>query len=312
MRIFESRIPISIDSIDHHRRWLFPILSVLIAGLLTSVFLLGVVSATSKPPLPVEFRLIRPKLSGLPVEFSDIRSCSCWHGPRDEAQRKYKFRVVNRTDKVLNIGGGVGSVIRLIVAYPRQRHPVVTMPASGPIIAEAVLGSPPHEFTPITDHIVQVKPDLIRGANDFFGVPSNYRVWALPASPNKVAEVFRTGQSGTAPLEIVEMLENGSGHPSYPTEVGHTELLPGEEYAGHTRGHGTWSFYIPIPRSFAEAFEHAPGELEWEPVFNRQTYERYVIFVGVAAMEVGPESRVHLLGFAPAPSENALVNPRTL
>lgn len=308
----EGRIKMLVRSADDHGGWLFPGLTLFIGVLLTVVLVLGVVATTSKPALPIEFRLIAPKLSNLPVEFSDIRSCSCWHGPRDEAQRKYKFRVVNRTNRVLDIGGGVDSVIRLIVAYPEQRKPMVTMPASGPIMAEAQLGSPPDEMTPITDHIERVKPNLIRNENKFFGVPDDYRVWALPASPNRVAEIFGPGQVASTPSRVVEMLETGSGTASYPTEVGNTELLPGEEYAGHTLGHGTWSFYIPIPPSFAEAFEHAPGEPEWEPVFNRQTYERYVIFVGVAAMEVGPGGGVHLLGFAPAPSENALVNPRTL
>lgn len=303
-----SRIKSMLDSIEHHRRWLFPSLSLFIALMLVGVFLFGIVSSTSKRPLPIEFRLINPRLSNLPVEFSDIQSCSCWHGPRDEAQRKYKFRVVNHTEHVLDIGGGVDSVIRLIVAYPKQRHPVLTMPAPGPIIMESVLGSPPDEYTPITNHIVEVKPNLIRDENEFFGVPKDYRVWALPASPNKVAEQFHESVVAVTAATV----EPGFETASYPTEVDHTELLPEEEYVGHTLGHGTWSFYIPIPRSFAEKFENAAGEEEWEPVLQRQVYERYVIFVGIAAMEVGSRGGVHLLGFAPAPSENALVNPRTL
>ncbi len=302
-----SRIKVLLDAIDHHRGWLFPSLTVLITSMLTGVLVLGVVVASSKPILPIEFRLIEPELSDLPVEFSNIRSCSCWHGPRDEAQRKYKFRIVNNTQKVIDIGGGGHSVIRLIVAYPKQRKPTITMPASGPITAEAQLGSPHDELTPITENIIDVKPNLIRGANDFFGVPKDYAVWGIPASPNKVAEIFEPGEvsfeSG--------VLTRESGIATYPTEVDHTELLPGEEYTSHRLGHGTWSFYIPIPHHFAERFDSGP-EKEWEPILPRQAYERYVIFVGVAAMEVGPEGGVHLLGFAPAPSENALVNPRTL
>lgn len=302
-----GRLKTLVDGADRHGRWLFPSLTIFIVSMLVGVLVLGVVSATSKPVLPIEFRLEEPELSDLPVEFSNIRSCSCWHGPRDEAQRKYKFRIVNHTHKVIDIGGGASSQIRLIVAYPKQRKPLITMPASGPIIAETQLGSPRDELTAITEHIVKVKPNLIQGANHFFGVPKNYRVWGLPASPNKVAEIFERGQvTATA-----SAYSRRSGTASYPTEVEQTELLPGEEYAGHRLGHGTWSFYIPIPHPFAERFE-SYSEYEFEPILRRQEYEKYVIFVGVAAMEVLPSGGVHLLGFAPAPSENALVSPRSL
>lgn len=305
-----GRLKTLVDEVDQQRRWLFPGLTIFILGMLVGVLVLGVVTAPSKPVLPIEFRLEEPELSNLPVEFSNIRSCSCWHGPRDEAQRKYKFRVVNHSQKVIDIGGGASSQIRPIVAYPKQRRPVITMPASGPIIAETKLGSPRDELTPITQHIVDVEPNLIRGANHFFGVPKDYRVWGLPASPNKVAEIFEPGQM-TATSGAYSMYRSRSGTASYPTEVEQTELLPGEEYAGHKLGHGTWSFYIPIPHHFAERFA-SYAEYEFEPILRRQEYEKYVIFVGVAAMEVLPGGGVHLLGFAPAPSENALVNPRSL
>lgn len=305
-----GRLKTLVDEVDQHGRWIFPGLTLFILGMLVGVLVLGVVTAPSKPVLPIEFRLDEPELSNLPVEFSNIRSCSCWHGPRDEAQRKYKFRIVNHSQKVIDIGGGVSSQIRLIVAYPKQRKPMITMPASGPIIAETQLGSPRDELTPITEHIVDIEPNLIRGANRFFGVPKDYRVWGLPASPNKVAEIFEPGQM-TASSSAYSMYRSRSGTASYPTEVEQTDLLPGEEYAGHKLGHGTWSFYIPIPHHFAERFE-SYSEYEFEPILRRQEYEKYVIFVGVAAMEVLPGGGVHLLGFAPAPSENALVNPRSL
>lgn len=300
-----GRIKVLLGAVDRHRGWLFPGLTGVIAGVLAGVIVLGVATAGLKPVLPIEFRLIDPKLSNLPVEFSNIRSCSCWHGPRDEAQRKYKFRVVNNTQKVIDIGGGVHSMIRLIVAYPKQRTPMITMPAPGGIVTEAQLGSPHDELTPISEKIMHVEPNLIQGANDFFGVPEDYAVWCLPPSPNKVAEIFELGS-----IDGTGMFATG-GTASYPTEVDRTELLPGEEYVGHKLGHGTWSFYIPIPHHFAERFD-SESEREWEPILPRQAYERYVIFVGIAAMEVGPEGGVHLLGFAPAPSENALVSPRTL
>ncbi|HEX5592130.1 MAG TPA: hypothetical protein VFX35_02140 [Solirubrobacterales bacterium] len=303
----DSRVKTVLGAMDEHRRWLFPFLTAFIVAMLIGVLLLDVTGSPPKPLLPREFRLIEGRLSNLPVEFSDIRSCSCWHGPRDEAQRKYKFRIVNHSDRVVDIGGGVKSAIRLIVAYPKDRRPTITMPAAGPIFAEVQLGSPADELTPITERIINVKPSLIRESNELFGAPEDYRIWALPPSPNKVAEFFSpTGTAlGPGPASIE------AGNPTYPTVVDQTEVLPGEEYAGHKLGHGTWSFYIPIPHRFASRFRDF-SHFEFEPILPRQDYERHVIFIGVAAMEVSDNGEVHLLGFAPAPSENALVSPRTL
>lgn len=290
---------------DHHRGWLFPGLSVFILGMLTGVVVLGVVTANSRPSLPIEFRLIDPHLSNLPVEFSDIRSCSCWDGPRDEAERKYKFRVANHSDKLIDIGGGVDSEIRLVVAYPEDFRPHLTLPAAVRHMPLRELGSPPDEEIPITHKVVSVQPNRIRGANDFFGVPDGYAVWALPPAPNKLAEIIEP---------IRQWVGEGyyaSGMASYPTVIDQTHLLPGEGYEGDGRGHGTWSFYIPLPHRFAQRLRKI-GKQEWEPILSRQNYERYVIFVGVAAFEPGPGGPVRLLGFAPAPSENALVSPRAL
>lgn len=301
----DNRVKVLLGSTDHHRRWLFPGLTIFILGMLTGVLVLGVVTASSKPALPIEFRLVEPGLSNLPVEFSEIRSCSCWDGPRDEAQRKYKFRVVNHSNKVIDIDGGVDSAIRLIVAYPDGWRPHLTVPAAIHAMPLRELGSPPDEEIPITHKVVTVQPNRIRGAKQFFGVPDNYAVWALPPTPNKIAEIIEP---------IKHWVGEGyfeSGVASYPTVVDHIHLLPGEGYEGDRLGHGTWSFYIPLPHRFAQRLKKV-GKKEWEPILARQTYERHVIFVGVAAMEVGPEGGVHLLGFAPAPSENALVNPRTL
>ena len=258
----------------------FRLISLLIVLALLGILIIGIEDEDRGQLLPVQFRLAQADLSELPVRIDRIRSCSCWHGPRNQAQRKYKFRVVNNTDKVINIDGGPRSVIRLLVAYPRDKSPRMTMPVSASELPRGQLGSPPDIEIPITDEIASVEASRIRGSNDFFGVPADYSVWALPATPNKLAEWI------------------GVEEASYPTVVDKPTLLPGEQYEGQDLGHGTWTFYIPVPHRFARLF--AGG---WEPLLPRETYEKYVIFVGIAAFAPGRHALVDLLGFAPAPSE---------
>jgi hypothetical protein len=289
----------------HGKHRFFVGLSGLIVVAMIGVAVLGIANGSERPKLPIEFRLIQPKLSGQPIEFTDIRSCSCWDGPRDQAQRKYKFRVVNHSEKVIEIDGGVDSVIRLIVAYPSDFTPHLTMPEAANSMLLRKLGSPPDEKIPVTRKIATVQPNLIKGSNQFFGVPDDYKVWALPSAPNKIAEITEPVKMWTS----VGYVEAGTA--SYPTVVDHSDLLPGEGYEGDRRGHGTWTFYVPLPHRFAQRLNKI-GKQEWEPILARQTYEKHVIFVGVAALETGPGGAVELLGFAPAPSENALVAPRSL
>lgn len=265
-------------------RWLSALVLVAVLSLLAAKGL----EDEEVPPLPIEFRLEEPKLSNLPVRIDRIRSCSCWHGPRDQAQRKYKFRVVNETDQMIDIGGGPRSVLRLIVAYPNRREPRMTMPAPADYQEVRQLQSPPDLRIPVSGEIAQVRPNRIRGSNAFFGVPRGHSLWALPPSPNK----------------LVEMM--GSEEASFPTVVDTSRLLPGEEYQGDRLGHGTWTFYIPLPHRFAQSFATVA-----EPVLPREVYERHVIFVGIAALMPGADG-VRLLGFAPAPSENALASPSDL
>ncbi|HXQ88486.1 MAG TPA: hypothetical protein VN733_02505 [Solirubrobacterales bacterium] len=272
-------------------RLTFGFISALILLAMVAVVVAEIAEDEPGSVLPIEFRLVEPRLSNLPVRIDRIRSCSCWHGPRDQAQRKYKFRVVNNTDRIINVGGGSQSMIRLIVAYPNQREPRLTVPAPSDGMPLGNFESPPDIQIPVTRKIVRVRPSEIRGANEFFGVPDSYSVWALPAAPNKIAEEF------DPPLG------------SYPTVVDKTYILPGEEYASDRLGHGTWTFYIPLPHRFAASLEL--GE-DTEPILDREVYERYVIFVGIAALAPAASERGKLLGFAPAPSENALAFPSEL
>lgn len=286
-----------------HPRQTYGLLAVMILFAMLGVFVLGIADQQADPVLPIEFRLVQPTLSHLPIRIDHIRSCSCWHGPRDQAQRKYKFRVVNDTNHVINIGGGVHSAIRLIVAYPDGRRPVITMPTPMDNEVRRTLKSPPDIAIPITTRIEKIEPSAIPHSEAFFGVPTSYSVWAIPANPNKLAEIVNPKFVHTV---------NGTfegGELSYSTAVDKTELLPGEEYEGHTLGHGTWIFYVPLTYHFAQEVK-GNGRVEF--IFPRTFFEKQVIFVGVAALAPVSRGGVRLLGFGPAPSENALAEPGEL
>ena len=285
-----SRRNLLFERLKAHPKLTFRLLTGLILVTIAAVFVGRAVEDQDDPILPIEFRIPQKQLSGLPVRIDQIQSCSCWFGPRDQAQRKYKFRVVNNSDRVVSIGGGLRSAIRLIVAYPHHREPRVTMPAPSSDSILRRFESPPDLDIPVSNKLTRVRASEIKGANAFFGVPDDYSVWALPSSPNKLAELIG---------------ENGEG--SYPTVVDKTHLLPGEEYAGDRLGHGTWTFYIPLPHHFAKRFDPS-----FEPVLPRRVYERLVIFVGVAAFRREADGIADLLGFAPAPSDNALSSPKHL
>lgn len=287
-----------------HPRRTFSLLTALIVAAIAGTVVVRVVDKPTDPVLPIEFRLVHPELSGLPVQIDRIRSCSCWHGPRDQAQRRYKFRLVNRTDHQINIDGGANSVIRLIVAYPNRRQPRITMPAHSGNEVSRSLPSPNNVDIPITQETVTAKPTRIPGSNHFFGVPRGYSVWALPATPNKLAELWKISQYTEVDGQVF-----AGGEVSYPTFVDRTHLLPGEEYEGDRLGHGTWTFYVPIPHGIAKQLQ---GNGRVEPVYSRGYYESFVIFVGIAALTPGPPGEGKLLGFGPAPSENAFAEPNDL
>jgi hypothetical protein len=297
-----SRLDPLFELTQRHPRRVFPLLAGLIVAAIGATIALWQLDQPADPVLPVEFRLIQPELTGLPVKIDHIRSCSCWHGPRAQAQRKYKFRVVNETDRQLNIGGGERSAIRLIVAYPHARQPRLTVPAFGDNERSLQLPSPGDVEIPITSKIDRQRPTRLPGTNEFFGVPKGFTVWALAPTPNKLAEFLEvlpfTGPQG----EI-------SANYSYPTVVDKTHLLPGEEYEGDRLGHGTWTFYIPIPPRVARELK---GDGRVAPVFSRGYYEQFVIFVGIAALAPESHGRGRLLGFGPAPSDNAFAEPGDL
>jgi hypothetical protein len=294
----DSRWEAVLDHVHLHSRLIFGFMSLLILLAGTGLLAVDLIGEDGDPPLPIEFRLVEPELSNLPVRIDHIRSCSCWHGPRDNAQRKYKFRVVNETARAIDIDGGPHSVIRLLVAYPNDWKPHLALPGPSDSSTVQAIDNPGEVHIEISDEIVSVPISRISGNKGFFGVPPDYAVWALPASPNKIAE-WADDAPATGRNRAI----------SYPTVIDHPELLPGAEYKGDRLGHGTWTFYVPLPHHFAESLEfHGP----WEPFINHRLYEPHVIFVGVAALRADPEGGVDLLGFGPAPSDNAFANPDDL
>jgi hypothetical protein len=288
----DSRWQAVLDQLHFHSRRIFGLMSILILVAGAGLLVASLIGEEEEPMLPIEMRLIEPELSGGPVRIDHIRSCSCWHGPRDNAQRKYKFRVVNETDRVINIDGGPHSVIRLLVAYPENWKPHLTLPDSSDPTTIQAHESPGELMIEMSDELVNVPVNRVSKDTRFFGVPPDYVIWALQASPNKVGE----------------WINIAAGEASYPTVVDKPELLPDEEYEGDRIGHGTWTFYVPLPHRFAESLE-AHGGLE--KLRDRKFYEPHVIFVGVAALTVVPGG-VNLLGFGPAPSDNLFAEPDEL
>jgi hypothetical protein len=268
-------------------------LSALTLLLLAAVAVIASASGHEDKVLPVQFRLFQTRLSELPVRIDEVQSCSCWRGPRDQAQRKYKFRIENESDGLIDIGGGPRSAIRLLVAYPGPKAPRLTMPVPGDDDPSVSFESPPDTPVRLAQRSSPIAPSNMVNDNRLLGVPDGYSVWALPPAPNKLAEELSVGSSAG---DIVG---------TFPTVVDRTHLLPGESYAGDRIGHGTWTFYIPLPHRLAESLSDAPYDL----ILERETYERHVIFIGIAVFEVTGQSDVDIIGFAPAPSDDALLDP---
>ena len=262
----EQRIVLANDEPKRGFVNVYRVLTAVIALGIAVIGALAIADARQDESLPPEIRFLATDLSNLPVSISDVVSCSCWHGPRNQAQRKYKFHIVNNSNVMLRIGGDETSQIRLIVAYPTEQSPPLTFPKAGSGDETAQFVSP--RRTDAIGHLKkQVMPSRILGQNNLLGVPASYTVWALPPTPNKLAEqVSRDGD------EV-----NGS----YPTVVDKTNLLPGEGYKDLRLGHGNSTFYIPIKKELADVFIDSPFQV----VQSDAEFEDEVIFVGVAAFE---------------------------
>lgn len=271
------------------RRTLFNGLTVLLLLGLVGLAITAVLADQPKL-LPAQFRILQSRLSNLPITVKSVISCSCWSGPRQQAERKYKFELINDGPTAVRIGGGESSQIRLIVAYPTPNLPVaLTFPVPQSSDEYMRFGTPSDIDLRVATRYEDVRPSQIIRSNAVLNVPSSYSVWALPPVPNKLAETLGNPSAGT-----------------FPTIVDKQQLLPGEGYSSDRLGHGTWSFYVPIDAELSAAVDQL-GDLELAS--DDSSIEGHLIFVGIGLFEPHGRSAADLLGFAPAPSDAALLDP---
>lgn len=272
-----------------HWAYGFTTLAIVAASIIFVLMALGDEAPVSRE-LPVEFRTPTQRLSGLEVGVSNLRSCSCWDGPRDQAERKFKFKLVNHGSRYLNVGGGPKSAVRLIVAYPRPERPLLTVPVRSKGDVSLLLGSPDDRETRIAQKHVALRASRWADSNQLLSVPANYTVWAIPPNANGLAEPKTDGLF------------------TYPTEVDKPRLLPHSSYSDTRLGHGTWTFYIPLDPPFWRKFSGEMGD----QILPREEYEPHVIIVGIAVFAVNDDDVVDPIGFAPAPSDDQLSSPDSL
>lgn len=131
------------------------------------------------------FRVDMQPLNDLPVEVSEVINCNCWDGPHRQAERKFKFRISNRSESALRIGGGERSQVRLIVAYPEYKIETLVFPDGS--AGTSSQGSLPARGQEVTDASYELEPTRLVGhAHDLFGLPPGWNIYALPPLPNAV------------------------------------------------------------------------------------------------------------------------------
>ena len=251
--------------------------------------MVALVGGSNEKPLPLEFGLERARLSHLPVAVDSAVSCSCWTGPRGQVQRKYKFRIINNSDSVLQIGGGTTSQIRLLVAYPGRTHPPMSLPVAAPDDEYDRFGAPGGTDLRIATHVTT-------GATE----PSQGRKRAV----RRARALLDLDAAASAEQARRDAGNRRLGHRDFPDCGRKTRLLPGEGYSSPKIGHGSWTFYVPLPKPIA-GITTAP----LVPVAPDADIERYVIFVGIGIFTREGRNVADLLGFVPSPPDSGLLDP---
>ncbi|MCO7238794.1 hypothetical protein [Aeromicrobium sp. CnD17-E] len=242
------------------------------------------VELLKKPPFePPIFSSASGSISTDAVILEDVQICSCWHGPRGQVQKKLKFRVTNRSDDVVDIAGGQDSSVFLVVAYPNDFTPNLTLPSSEGAKAFRV-DNPDAVPTNVTykRSVDLTKIEPRRASHEIeveLGLEKGWSAWVIPANPNRVAEPD-----------------------TYPTFVEKQRLRPGDSYVGSGGlGIGAWVFYVPVQKPLASTHN-----LSALPFSGTREWDKYYQVLGVSVLDADGG----ILGFAPLPPESFWTDPR--
>lgn len=239
----------------------------------------------SSPTLPKQnFSVIEGSLSNQEVTFEKVRACKCDAGLHDQSYKKFKFKLTNNSQEILNIAGGRDSSVFLIVEYPNTFHPKVTLPGPANASDERALGSLPAgvevSYASSTEVFEPLRfaPTLATQ----LGVRPEWTAYAIPPTPNAVIEA----ESGSTTLA------------TFPTYVTRLALASGDSYSDKRAGYGDWVFPIPV----WGVLRTVSNEPNYTTVFEPNFYDKYYAILGIAA--ISADGR--LLGFTASPPTSTL------
>jgi hypothetical protein len=259
----------------------------------------ALIPAQSEGAEPLQFRRSESPLSKLPVVISDVRSCVCWSGPRDQAQKLFKMEILNQSEEVVSLTSGEKSEVRLLVGYREDFLPHVTVPDENADTTTIPNGSNDFYINQV-ERFADAEAIPVNEDVHYFSLPPGYKVWAVPPTPNFTAEKY------------------GTDKVSHATIVEQDNLVPGEQFKDARKSHGIWVFNIPLPPGFRETLLHQTGGVDLrssdEPIILDRSFIRHnVAILGIAVISRTEEGAApNIVGFAPAPPDTELVTPDAL
>lgn len=259
---------------------------------------------TSLPPVTDDVVFARTHGSE-DIKISELQTCGCWSGPRGQAQKKYKFRIENRSPYRINIGGGVRSNLRLVVAFPNGSNPTTSIPQASEESFQVTAAMPAGvELLQATDS-ERFEPPTLDGANQTFGVDESWQIVLYPPNENRVIEDLY----GATDTEIG----------TFPTYVEDEWLDPGESFWDGDYGEGAWVFYVPVTEELVDLVVPPSSQLTGDEIgdaprvlsagfgsIRRDVYSKAINILGVAVINPGSGE---LLGFAPTPTDSMFSSP---
>ncbi|MGW5742079.1 hypothetical protein [Amycolatopsis sp. NPDC003861] len=215
--------------------------------------------------------------------------------------KKFKFTLENRGDTKVDIGGGETSSIRLLVAYPKNFKPLVTIPDESSINSKYVsVANPPDVTVWLADNHRKAEISEVENGQELFAIPDDFRLWAIPAVPNYVVE------------------QESKDSMTFATVVDRTEILPGEKFADARRGHGSWVFFMPLQRKFIdENLAIRKGIFVddyslWQELPRTTTKDTAPFFQILGIGLLAQQDSFKLIGFSPTPPDDELKDPSDL